>query len=290
MFKSGFVSVIGRPNVGKSTLLNSLLGKKISIVSHKPQTTRNRILGIIHKDESQIILMDSPGFFLPKKIMDTRLVTTAKKTLKEGDVVLFVVDASHEAKYIIKSFDFLEHTSVPIILVLNKIDLVPKEDLLPLIGRFSEVGIFKDIVPVSALKEENLDTLIKILDGYISEGPKYFPEDKDTDQAESFLIAEIIREKVFRFTHKEVPYSSFVEVDDIKERKKLLEIYATVFVEKESQKPIVVGAKGKMMKVIGEQARKEIESILGTKVYLKLWVKVKNNWRMDQKRVDRLVY
>jgi len=292
MFKSGFVSVVGEPNVGKSTLVNALLGKKVSIVSHKPQTTRNRILGILHKKEAQIVLMDSPGFFRATKAIDHHMVKAAKKTLREGEIVLFIADSTKRRERIIESFSFLHgNKDSKAILLLNKIDLMPKEEVLPLIKLFSESGLFKDIIPISALKKENLDTVVKTVISYCNEGPRFFPENMNTDQPENFLMAEIIREKVFRFTHKEIPYSSFVTVEKVTEStKSILEVSGTIFVEKESQKAIVIGTKGKVMKIIGEQARKEIESILGVRLYLNLWVKVKKNWRNDERRLDELIY
>ncbi len=292
MFKSGFVSVVGQPNVGKSTLLNALLKKKISIVSHKPQTTRNKIIGILHKKDAQIILMDTPGFFASKRGIDKIMVSTARKALREGEVVLFITDVTRRVENIKESFDFINgNQEAPALLVLNKVDLIAKEKLLPLIEEFSKSGIFKEIIPISALKEENLEALTKTIASFLPEGPKYFPEDMCTDQAESFLISEIIREKVFRFTHKEIPYSSYVTIESIKEGKKKnkLEIEATIFVEKDSQKPILIGKGGSMMKIIREQAQKEIAKILGVKVYLSIWVKVRQGWRVDQKQLERLI-
>ncbi len=280
-FKSGFVAIVGRTNVGKSTLLNALLGRKVAIMSEKPQTTRNKILGVLNRPGAQVIFLDTPGFHKPKHRLGEHLVQVALKTLREVDVVLFLVEADGPPgpgdEFIIRE---LKQLKTPVLLVINKIDLVRKEELLPLVEIYSQRGIFAEIVPVSALKGENLERLVEVLVSYLPSGPKYYPEDVVTDRPESFIIAELVREKVLLLTSQEVPHAVAVIVEEMEERPNgVLAVRAVIYTERESQKGILIGKGGQMLKRIGQLAREEIEALLGTKVYLELWVKVREDWR-----------
>lgn len=290
-FKSGFVSIIGRPNVGKSTLLNFILGEKLAIISPKPQTTRNRILGIKNYPEGQIIFLDTPGIHQSSRKLNQAMVKTALATYKEVDVICFLIEANRpyheENDFILKTLAKVEK---PVFLVINKIDLVPKGDLLPIMERYSSLRSFEQIIPISALLGEGVDILIKELLQILQEGPKYFPEDMITDLPERFLVAELIREKILQLTREEIPYATAVVVEEFKEKadKNLIVIKATIQVERDSQKGIIIGEKGRMLKEIGQRARAEIEALLGTKVFLELWVKVEKNWRDDARALRRL--
>ncbi len=290
-FRSGFVSLIGRPNAGKSTLLNAILGEKIAIISDKPQTTRNRILGIKNLPEGQIIFLDTPGIHHSRSRLNQSMVKTALATYNEVDVIAFLIEANDpendENDLILKT---LEKTEKPIFLLINKIDLVEKEKILPIIDRHSKLRPYAQIIPVSALQGDGLGLLLDELLKVLPEGPQLFPEDMITDLPERFLAGEMIREKVFRLTRQEIPYSSAVVVDEFKEKedKNLVVIRATIQVERESQKGIIIGEKGRMLKEIGSLARQEIESLLGTKVFLELWVKVEKDWREDPRALRRL--
>jgi len=290
-FKSGFVSIIGRPNVGKSTLLNLLLGEKVAIISPKPQTTRNRILGIKNLPRGQIIFLDTPGIHrFPGKLNES-MVRTALATLKEVDVICFLIEADRpdheENEFILEN---LKKVSSPVFLVINKIDRVPKGNLLPIMERYSHLHPFEQIIPISALLAEGVEVLVEELLTLLPEGPRLFPEDMVTDQTERFLVAELIREKVFHLTREEIPYATAVVVEEFKERKEKNQIVikATIQVEKETQKGILIGEKGRMLKEIGRLAREEIENLWGAKVYLELWVKVEKNWREDPRALKRL--
>jgi GTP-binding protein Era len=290
-FKSGFVSLIGRPNSGKSTLLNLILGEKIAITSPKPQTTRNRILGIKNLPSGQVIFLDTPGIHRAKSILNQSMVRTALSTLQEVDSICFLVEAdfpdNEENEWILEN---LKKTAKPIFLVINKIDLVSKGILLPIMERYSRARPFEQIIPVSALLGEGVDVLVEELLKVLPEGPRLFPEDMVTDLPERFLAAELIREKVFHLTRDEVPYATAAVVEEFKERpdRDLVVIRATIQVERESQKGILIGEKGRMLKEIGRLAREEIEALLGTKVFLELWVKVEKNWREDPQALRRL--
>ncbi len=290
-FRSGFVSLVGRPNAGKSTLLNAILGEKIAIISDKPQTTRNRILGIKNLPEGQIVFLDTPGIHHSRSRLNQSMVKTALATYNEVDVIAFLIEANDpendENDLILKT---LEKTEKPIFLLINKIDLVEKEKILPIIDRFSKLRPYAQIIPVSALQGDGLGLLLDELLKVLPEGPQLFPEDMITDLPERFLAGEMIREKVFRLTRQEIPYSSAVVVDEFKEKedKNLVVIKATIQVERESQKGIIIGEKGRMLKEIGSLARQEIESLLGTKVFLELWVKVEKDWREDPRALRRL--
>lgn len=290
-FKSGFVSLIGRPNSGKSTLLNFLLGEKIAITSSKPQTTRNRILGIKNLPSGQIVFLDTPGIHRSRTMLNRSMVKTALATLQEVDVVCFLIEANFpdnpENELILEN---LKRSTKPAFLVINKIDLIPKGDLLPFMERYSRLLPFEQIIPLSALRGDGVEVLVDELLKILPEGPRLFPEDMITDLSERFLAAELIREKVFQLTREEIPYATAVAVEDFQERpeKNLVMIRATVQVERESQKRILIGEKGRMLKEIGQRAREEIEGFLGVKVFLELWVKVEKNWRDDPGALRRL--
>jgi len=279
--KSGFIAVIGRPNVGKSTMVNSLIGQKIAIMSDKPQTTRNKILCILTQPDAQVVFLDTPGIHKPKDKLGEYMVRAAENTLREVDAVLFVVDATEDMgageRYILER---LQATKKPVLLVVNKLDLINKEQVLPIIARYTAKYPFEGVVPISAKEETNLDGLLTEIKKHLEEGPQYYPEDMITDQPERLIVAELVREKVLQLTRDEVPHSIAVDVDEMKTRKnKDVYIRATIYVERESQKGIVIGSKGALLKEIGALARKDIEALLGSKVYLDLWVKVKKDWR-----------
>ena len=290
-FKSGFVSLIGRPNVGKSTLLNHLLGEKIAIISPKPQTTRNRILGIKHLPAAQIIFLDTPGIHRSKTMLNQSMVRTALATLQEVDMVCLLIEADfpdhEENDWILEN---MSKADKPVFLAVNKIDRIPKENLLPIMERYSRKRSFEQIIPISALRGEGVDILVKELLNLLPEGPRLFPEDMVTDLPERFLAAEMIREKVFLLTREEIPYATAVVIDEFKEReeKNLVVIRATIQVERDSQKGILIGGKGRMLKEIGRLAREEIEALLGVRVFLELWVTVEKNWREDARALHRL--
>ena len=280
-YKSGYAAIIGKPNVGKSTLLNRLVSVKIAATSKSPQTTRNKITGVCHFDEGQVVLLDTPGVHKATSKFNKLMVKASFNTYEDVDVIVFVLDAKkkfcEDDQYVLHT---LKRSKVEKILALNKIDLVPKEELLPLIEEMNGLGEITDIVPISALKNDGLDILVKSLLKRMPEGPRYFPEGSYTDCPETFLVAEIIREKAFRLTRFEVPYSLAVVVERMEERDNgVTVIKATVIVEKESQKKIVIGRNGGMLKQIGSGARQELERRFGCKVFLSLFVKVKSNWR-----------
>lgn len=283
-YKSGFVAVIGRPNVGKSTLINHIIGQKIAIMSNKPQTTRSRIQCIFNMEDAQMIFLDTPGIHKPKHKLGEYMLKAAEGTLKEVDVILFVVDATEKfgggEKYII---DRLNTTKRPVILVINKLDLIGREQSLPIISSYSDKYNFVAVVPISALDGTNVDNLIIEAKKYLPEGPQYYPADMVTDQPERLIIAELVREKLLHSTEDEVPHSIAVDIDEMKKRNNGdTYIRATIYVERDSQKGIIIGKNGEMLKNAGKLARPEIEMLIGTKVYLDLWVKVKKNWRNSQ--------
>ncbi|MEK6560740.1 MAG: GTPase Era [Nitrospirota bacterium] len=292
-FKSGFVSIIGRPNVGKSTLLNSILGQKVSIVSDKPQTTRNRILGVKTLPGTQVIFIDTPGIHKPKHKLNQFMVKTAINTLDEVDIVLFMTEAGESIgagdRYII---EILKKTKKPVFLLINKIDMVQKGTLLPLMDEFSRLCKFEEIFPVSALHGDNIAELEETIMRRLPEGPQYFPEDAVTDQPMRFIAAELVREKIFQLTYEEIPYSVAVGIEEFREddEKKVAFIRAVIFVDKVSQKGIIIGKGGTMLKKVGQLAREELEAIMGVKVFLELWVKVKSGWRGDDMILRMLGY
>ena len=280
-YKSGFVSVIGRPNVGTSTLINSLIGQKIAIMSDKPQTTRNKILCVLTQDDAQILFIDTPGIHKPKHKLGEYMVKAAENTLKEVDVILFVVDATENIGagelYIMER---LQSTQAPVILVVNKVDQINKQQVLPVISRYSDKLNFVGAIPISAKEKTNLDQLVEEIKKYLEEGPQYYPSDMITDQPERLVIGELIREKALHLTKEEIPHAIAVDIEEISKRNNDdLYIRATIYVERESQKGIVIGAKGSLLKEIGQLARADIENLLGSKVYIDLWVKVKKDWR-----------
>jgi len=290
-FHSGYVSIIGRPNVGKSTLLNSILSEKIAIVTKKPQTTRNRIIGIKTLPEAQIIFIDTPGIHIPKHKLDEVMVRTAMEALKEVDVILFMVEPHKPGKGEKAIIDLLKKVRTPVFLLINKIDTVRKPEILPLIDHFKELYLFKEIIPVSALTQDGIGLLIERICKYLPSGPMYYPEDLVTDQLERFMVSEIIREKIMDMTEEEVPHSVAVEVAGWNEREDgLISISGNIYVERESQKGIIIGKKGIMLKSIGSAARVDIENLLNTRVFLELWVKVKKDWRNDKRLLHELGY
>ena len=284
--KSGFVSLIGRPNAGKSTLLNRLVGTKLAIVSDKPQTTRTRILGVRNYPDGQVVYLDTPGIHRPLHRMNVRMVDVALDSMREVDLLLLLVDASERQgkgdSYVV---DLVKHASIPVFLVLNKIDLMKKSRLLPIIDQYSKQAQFTEIVPVSAATGDNVDRLERAIIDRLPEGEPLYPADYLTDQPERFFAAEIVREKLLQFTHAEIPFSTAVVIDRFEEPaergKDILRLYCTIVVDRESQKPIVVGRGGDMIKQIGTAAREELERFFSTRVYLDLHVRVRAEWRED---------
>lgn len=291
-YKSGFVSVIGRPNVGKSTLLNAITGQKIAIMSDKPQTTRNTIRGIITNDECQLVLIDTPGIHKPKTKLGEYMVNAASETMKEVDLIFFLVEAvspaGNQDQYIIEQ---LKQTKTPVFLIINKVDIVSKEKLFSIIDSYSKMMDFKAVIPISALKNDGTDIILKEALKYIPEGQPFFDEDTLTDQPEKVIAAEMIREKVLLNLDDEVPHGVGVEVMSFKEREDgLINIQATIYCEKNTHKGIIIGKQGQMLKKIGSAARYEIERLLDTKVFLELWVKVKPDWRNNDNMLKNLGY
>ncbi len=291
-YKSGFVSVIGRPNVGKSTLLNTVTGQKIAIMSDKPQTTRNTIRGVITNKECQLILIDTPGIHKPKTKLGEYMVNVASETIKEVDLVLFLVEANAQpGAQDINIIQQLKQVKTPVFLIMNKVDLVSKEKLLAIIDSYSKLMDFKAIIPISALKNDGIDIILKEALNYIPEGPQFFSEDMLTDQPEKVIAAEMIREKVLLNLDDEVPHGVGVEVTSFKERDDgLINIQATIYCEKSSHKGIIIGKQGTMLKKIGSAARYEIERLLDTKIFLELWIKVKPDWRNSDNMLKTLGY
>ncbi len=289
--RSGFVGLIGAPNVGKSTLLNLILGQKIAITSDKPQTTRHRILGIWTDPRAQIIFLDSPGIHQAKDLLNRQLVTRAMNVLQDADVILFVVDPGKRKEDEELVVEALREQKTPVILVINKIDLMNKVDLLPLIDEYRQKLPLAAIVPVSGMTGSNLPGLMKEIIDNLPVGPLYYPPETLTDQPERFIAAEMIREQVFRLTGQEIPYSTAVTVDEFDEsREDLIRIRATIHLERDSQKKIVIGRGGQKLKEIGTAARREIERMTGIKVFLELFVRVQKNWSRDPQALRRFGY
>jgi len=292
-FKSGYVSIVGAPNAGKSTLLNRMLGEKISITSKKPQTTRNRILGVLHGAKSQMIFFDTPGVFQAKDELNVRIVDAAFSALGDADLVLVVVDVSrpdpNAERYLVKK---LQTQTRPVVLALNKIDLIKKSAMLEIIEKWSKTYGFREVVPISARHGTQVDDLINAMEKILPAGPPFFPEDTLTDVSQRFIVAELIREQVFRLTGEEIPYATAVTVDTFKEKKggQLISIEATINLERNSQKGIVIGKNGSKLKQIGTRSREQIEQLLGTKVFLKLFVRIQKNWRKDTRAIRRFGY
>ena len=293
MYRSGFVTVVGRPNVGKSTLLNKVIGEKISIISDKPQTTRNKIQLVYTEEDCQIVFLDTPGIQMPKNKLGEYMLKVSKETLEEVDIITFMVDSSFETgkldSYIIEE---LKTVKTPIILLINKIDTMNKEDVDKLILKYQEMDIFHTIIPICAINGTNIDLYLEAIKELLPEGPQYFPEDMITDQPERFIIAELIREKALENLQEEVPHGIFVEVEEVRTRedKDLIDVFATIYCEKESHKGIVIGKAGRMLKAIGQSSRLDIERLLGSRVNLQLWVKVEKNWRERESKVKHFGY
>jgi len=292
IFRSGFVSIVGRPNVGKSTLLNRILGEKLMITSDKPQTTRNQIKGIHNVPGGQIVFLDTPGIHRAKTRLNKFMVEEALSSVQGVDLILFLVDGAFDPEKEAEMIkEVLSGVDAPVILVLNKIDLIPKGELLGRMATYGETYPFKEIIPVSASTGDGVDQLVQLVHGALPEGPCYFPDDILTDVPERFIVAEIIREKIFRLTHDEVPYSVAVVVDSFKERENgVVAIQATINVERDSQKGIVIGRRGDMLKKIGSQARQEIEQLLDTKVFLELFVRVSGEWSDNSRMLKEFGY
>ena len=290
--KSGFVSIIGRPNVGKSTFMNRVIGHKIAIMSDKAQTTRNKIQGVMTREDAQIIFLDTPGIHKPKHKLGDYMMRVAKNTLSEIDAIMFMVNVNEDIgrgdEYIM---EMLKNVKTPVFLVLNKIDLVHPDALMPKIEKYKTYMDFTEIVPISALEGLNVDHFIDVLKDYLPEGPKYYPDDQISDHPEQFVVGEIIREKILHLTSEEIPHAIGVNVDRmIKESEERVRIEATIFVERDSQKGIVIGKGGKKLKEVGKRARRDIEMLLGSKVYLELWVKVQKDWRNKVNFIRQIGY
>ena len=290
--KSGFVSIIGRPNVGKSTFVNRVIGHKIAIMSDKAQTTRNKIQGVMTRDDAQIIFIDTPGIHKPKHKLGDYMMRVAKNTLSEIDAIMFMVNVNEDIgrgdEYIM---EMLKNVKTPIFLVLNKIDLVHPDTMMPKIEQYQSYMDFTDIIPISALEGLNVDHFIDVLKSFLPEGPKYYPDNQISDHPEQFVVSEIIREKILHLTSEEIPHAIGVNVDRmIKEDEDRVRIEATIYVERDSQKGIVIGKDDKKLKEVGKRARRDIEMLLGSKVYLELWVKVQRDWRNKVNFIRQIGY
>lgn len=281
-FHSGFVTLIGRPNVGKSTLMNCLIGEKIAITSHKPQTTRNKITSILTKEDFQCVFLDTPGIHKPKHKLGEFMVRSAENTFNEVDLVLMLIEPTDKVvemdQYVI---DRLENVKTPVVLVINKIDTIEREKLLQVIEAYRKLYSFIEVVPISAMKGSNTDALMDVIKKYLPEGPQYFPEDMVTDQPERQIASEIVREKALYLLQDEIPHGIAVEIMSMKKREgqNMVDVEATIYCEKDSHKGIVIGKQGAMLKKIGSLARRDMERLLGSPIYLELWVKVKKDWR-----------
>lgn len=285
-FKSGFVAIVGRPNVGKSTLMNQIIGQKIAIMSDKPQTTRNKIHGVYTSEEMQIVFLDTPGIHKRQSKLGDFMNSTALNTLGEVEAVLFLVDAAEGLgggdRFIAER---MKEVRTPVILVLNKIDRIVPEQLLPMIDEYRKLHDFAEIIPISAKMGNNVDTLLEQISKYLPQGPQYYPDDQITDHPEQFVCAELIREKILNLTREEVPHSIAVSIEDMRvESNGFVRMSAVIFVERDSQKGIIIGKQGALLKEVGKLARHDIENLLGSKIFLELWVKVKKDWR-NQDRV-----
>ncbi|MGV2622136.1 UNVERIFIED_CONTAM: GTPase Era [Halobacillus marinus] len=292
-FKSGFITIVGRPNVGKSTFMNRVIEEKIAIMSDKPQTTRNKIQGVYTDKEAQMIFIDTPGIHKPKHRLGDYMVNVAENTLNEVDAVLFMINAEEGYgrgdQFII---DRLQRVDQPVFLIINKIDRVHPDELLPLIEQYKGMFDFEEIIPISALEGNNVNHLVSVLKNHLPEGPQFYPEDQITDHPERFVISEFIREKVLHLTREEVPHSIAVVIEGIEKRKNSNAVYiqAAIIVERKSQKGIIIGKQGSMLKEVGKRARKDIEALLGSKVFLELWVKVQKDWRNKQIQLSDFGY
>lgn len=291
-FKSGFVAIIGRPNVGKSTFMNKVLGQKVAIMSDKAQTTRNKVQGVLTTEQSQIIFIDTPGIHKPKHVLGDYMMKIAKNTLREVDAILFMVNVEESLgrgdEFII---DLLKSNRTPIFLVLNKIDKIHPDQLIKEIEKYKDLLSFAEVVPISALQGNNVDRLVEVIEGYMPEGPMYYPKDTISDHPEEFIVAELIREKALHLTSQEIPHAIGVQVEKMtRVSDDQVDIEATIYIERDSQKGIIIGKKGSMLKQIGQNARKDIEMLLGSKVYLELWVKVQKDWRNKPNFIRQIGY
>ncbi|BBO16522.1 GTPase Era [Candidatus Brocadia pituitae] len=291
-FKSGYVAIAGRPNVGKSTMINDFMDCKLSIVTPKPQTTRKKIMGVLTREDYQIVFYDTPGIMNPEYELQEYMVKTAYDAIEDADVILFLAEPFKPPATLDKKiFERLSHFHIPVILAINKVDLVEKDSLIPIISAYDQQFKFTEIVPVSALKGTNLDLMLSLIVKYLPEGEPFYPEDYMTDYNERFLASEIIREKVFEFYGEEIPYSTTVEIEEFKEREAGKDfIKAIIYVERDSQKGIIIGENGKAIKRVGVIAREEIEKQIGRKVFLELRVKVMEKWRKDKSKLHKLGY
>ena len=291
MKKTAFIAIVGRPNVGKSTLLNAILGEKVAIVSSKPQTTRNRITGIYTKDEEQYVFLDTPGMHKPKNSLGEFMVKTADSSMKDADAVVLVVDTGKEVTSVEENvITYLKKSGIPAILALNKIDMYDREVLAETITKYAALHDFCAFIPMSAKKGKNVDELMAECSKFLCESDWFFPEDMITDQPERQMVAEIIREKILRTLNKEIPHGTAVVIEEFKDEDTLIRIRAEIFCEKASHKGIIVGKHGDSLKLIGTYAREDLEKLFGTKVYLNLWVKVKENWRESARTVSNFGY
>ncbi len=284
-YRSGFVAIIGRPNVGKSTLMNQVIGQKVAIMSDKPQTTRNKIHGVYTTDKAQIVFLDTPGIHKPKSRLGDYMMKAAESTLREVEAILFLIDVTEELgggdRYIIEQ---LKKVDTPVILVMNKIDQVHPERLLPVMAAYKQLYDFAEIIPISAMHGNNVSTLLDELVKYLPEGPQYYPPDQVTDHPEQFICAELIREKILHLTREEVPHSIAVIIEDMRvEDNGVVHISAVIYVERDSQKGIIIGKNGSLLKEIGKRAREDIEALLGSRIFLEMWVKVKKDWRNQER-------
>ncbi|MFX3633667.1 MAG: GTPase Era [Candidatus Pristimantibacillus sp.] len=289
-FRSGFVAIVGRPNVGKSTLMNHLIGQKIAIMSDKPQTTRNKIHGVYTTNDSQIVFLDTPGIHKPQSKLGDYMMKTAESALREVEAALFLVDVEDGIgggdRFIIEQ---LKKVKTPVFLVMNKIDKVHPEQLLPIIAQYKDLYDFAEIIPISALRGNNVDTLLEQITKYLPEGPQYYPADQVTDHPEQFVVAELIREKILHKTREEIPHSIAVGIEDMRVQDNgVVYIGAVIYVERDSQKGIIIGKKGALLKEVGALARFDIENLLGSKTFLELWVKVKKDWRNQERTLKDL--
>ncbi|WP_188453626.1 GTPase Era [Virgibacillus oceani] len=286
-FKSGFIAIIGRPNVGKSTFMNRVIGQKIAIMSDKAQTTRNKIQGVLTQDDAQMVFIDTPGIHKPKHRLGDFMVKIAENTLNEVDAILFMINANEGYgkgdQYIL---DRLEKVKRPVFLIINKIDLIHPDELFSLIEQYKDKHEFEEIIPISALQGNNVAHLLDVLKEHLPAGPQYYPDDQVTDHPERFIIGELIREKVLQLTREEIPHSIAVVIENIEKRdSNAIFIQATIVTERKTQKGILIGKQGSMLKTIGKNARRDIEALLGTKVYLELWIKVQKDWRNKQNQL-----
>lgn len=294
-FKSGYVSVVGRPNVGKSTLLNAIIGEKISAISSKPQTTRQNITFIHTDEDSQIIFLDTPGIQKPKNKLGEFMLTESKEGIEDSDIITYIVDTSKRIGKAERSIiDILKEYKgeLPIILLINKVDTIKKDELLEIISMYAEEDIFDEIIPISAINNDGVDIYLETLKNFLKPGPMYYPEDMITDKNERFIVSEIIREKGLKYLNEEVPHGLAISIEKFKKRsdKNIYDIEANIYVERDSHKGILIGKKGSMLKKIGTESREEAEKLLGAKVNLQIWVKVEKNWREKDNLVKRFGY